>query len=439
MLRVNPKEVENGDTFLALPGIDDDQIKLAIEKGATCIISDHGDFSVKTIIEKDTRTYLSNYLKELNIEKFDKIKIIGIVGTSGKTVTGEILCQLLNNLNSKTSCISTNGFYLNGEVENTKETTPDIYELYEYINKSIENECENIIIEVSSEAVIKRYIEGLRFDIVIFTNLYALNRDFEKYMNTKIEVFKMLKKNGLAIINKQDDNYKYFTLPQNHNIFYASEDSEYKINNIYLSYENTIFDINENRVNIPLIGMHNVYNYLAAYTTLREMHFPYEAIMEVTNKLNQIEGRYQKIKYKDNLIVIDYAYNYEIIKNALNITKKICLDKIITIIGIDDDKDEVEISKIGDIVTSLSNYVIFTTNNLISEETESKVVSTINNLENNNYEIIADRKDAIKKGIELLKEKDILLILGRGGEKKQNIDGMELVFNDYNEIIKNIK
>ena len=176
MLRVDSRKVEPGDTFLALTGPytdGHDYINDAIDRGAACIIATHGEYSVKTIITEDTRTYLSNYLKELNLEKLEKIKLIGITGTTGKTVTGDLIYQLLNTLNMKTAYIGTNGFYIDGKIQKTSSSTPDIYEIYELINQAIDNECENIIIEASSKAMEQRHLEGLRLDIAIFTNFLA--------------------------------------------------------------------------------------------------------------------------------------------------------------------------------------------------------------------------------------------------------------------------
>ena len=119
MLRVDSRKVEPGDTFLALGGPytdGHDYISDAIDRGAACIIANHGEYPVKTIVVEDTKTYLSNYLKELNLERLEKIKLIGIAGTTGKTVTGDLIYQLLNTLNMKTAYIGTNGFYLNGTV-----------------------------------------------------------------------------------------------------------------------------------------------------------------------------------------------------------------------------------------------------------------------------------------------------------------------------------
>ena len=207
MLRVDSRKVKQGDTFLALTGPytdGHDYINNAIDKGAVCIIATHGEYPVKTIIVEDTRTYLANYLKELYLQKIEKIKLIGIVGTSGKTTAGDLIYQLLNNLDTKTAYIGTNGFYINNKIKKISSSTPDLYELYELMNEAIDNECENIIIEVSSKAVKQRHIEGLRFDIVLFTNFIAHQRkDKEEYLNTKVELFKMIKKDGYAIINKK--------------------------------------------------------------------------------------------------------------------------------------------------------------------------------------------------------------------------------------------
>ena len=445
MLKVNSKEVTPGDTFLALPKIDDDghnHIEEAIDRGAACIIADHGQYSVKTIIVNDTRTYLSNYLKELYFEKLDKIRIIGIVGTSGKTVTGDITNQLLNNLNSKTAYIGTNGFYLNGEIKKTETTTPDIYDIYEFINKAIDNDCENIIIELSSKAVSQRHIEGLRFDIIIYTNFIPNDlkeEEKQKYLNTKIEIFKMLKKNGTAIINKKDPNYECFALPQNHNVFYGTKDSEYQISNVGLTYDFTEFNINDIHIRIPLIGSYNIYNYLAAYVTAITLHYPAAAIINATENLKQVDGRYQAVKYKNSLIIIDYAYDKNMIDNLITNVKEFSKGKIITLIGCSGDRRQNQRSQIGKLITEKSDYTIFTTDNPRHENPEDIINDMIKNLQNNNYETIENRKEAIKKGIDMLQDNDILLILGKGHEDSQIIGNDHFPFKDYNEVIKNIK
>ncbi len=445
MLRVNSKEVNPGDTFLALRGTIKDgheYIDEAIDRGAACIIADHGEYSVKTIIVSDTRAYLASYLKELYLEKLDKVKLIGIAGTNGKTITGDLIYQLLNNLNSKTAYIGTNGFYINDEIKKISSSTPDIYEMYELINKAIDSDCENIIIEVSSRAIKQGHIEGLRFDVAVFTNFIIGNLTEEEktaYINTKIELFKMIKKTGTAIINKKDSYYQYFALPQNNNVFYGSKDSDYKIDNISLTYDFTEFDINEKHIKIPLIGSQNIYNYLAAYVTARILHFPDDAIKNATDVLKQIDGRYQGIKSKDSLIIIDYAYDKDMIDNVINITKDFSKGKIITLIGCGGDKRQDQRSKIGKLVTKKSDYVIFTTDNPRHEDPEKIINEMTKDVQSDNYEVVINRREAIKKGIDMLEDKDILLVLGKGHEAFQVIGSDKIPYKDYNEVIKNIK
>ena len=445
MLRVNSKEIKPGDTFLALSGNEDDghnHIEEAIDKGAACIIAEHGEYSVKTIIANDTRTYLSNYLKELYLEKLDRIKLIGIAGTTGKTITGDLLYQLLNNLNSKTALIGTNGFYMNGKMTELKSTTPDIYDLYELINKAIDDECENIIIEISSTSIKQRHIEGLRFDMAIFTNLITkgMSKEVkEDYINTKIELFKVLKKDGYAIINKKDDNYKYFVFPQNNNVFYGTKDSDYKISDISLTYDFIEFNISDNHIELPLIGSYNIYNFLAAYVTASVLSFPVEAIENSVKEIKPADGRYQNIKYKDSLIIIDYAYDIKRIKNIIKYTKEFSRGRIITLTGCGGDRRKDQRPQIGKFLTQESDHVIFTTDNPRYEEPEDIIYDIVKGVEKDNYEIIINRKEAIKKAIDMLEKDDILLILGKGNEEYQIVGSDKFPFKDYNEVMKNIK
>lgn len=443
MLRVDSRKVEPGDTFLALTGPYTDgheYINEAIDKGAVCVIATHGDYPVKTIITEDTRTYLSNYLKELNYERLEKIKLIGLTGTTGKTVTGDLIYQLLNTLNMKTAYIGTNGFYIDGKIKKISSSTPDIYEIYELINEAIDNECKNVIIEVSSNAMNQRHLEGLRFDIAIFTNFVAHQRkDKEDYLNTKKELFKMLKKSGTAIINKKDPYFEYFALPQNTNIFYGTLDSDYPLRQISTNYNFTEFNLGKNRIKMPLIGPYNIYNYAAAFITAKTLGFDDEAIISATLSMHPIDGRFEQIKYKDSLIIIDYAYDLDTINNVIKKAKKIAKGRIITLIGCGGERRQDKRPLIGKFVSENSDIAIFTADNPRHENEENIINDMIKDLDKDNYQIIVNRKEAIKKGISLLEDQDILLILGKGHEDSQIIGGDEFPFKDRDEVMKIIK
>ena len=443
MLRVDSRKVEPGDTFLALTGPytdGHDYIDDAIDRGAACIIATHGEYSVKTIITEDTRTYLSNYLKELNFERLGKIKIIGITGTTGKTITGDLIYQLLNTLNMKTAYIGTNGFYIDGKIQKISSSTPDIYEIYELINQAIDNECKNIIIEVSSKAMSQRHLDGLRFDVAIFTNFVAHQRkDKEAYLNTKLELFKMLKKNGVAVINKKDPYYEYFALPQNTNISYGTLDSDYSLRKININYNFSEFILGKNCIKMPLIGSYNMYNYAAAFITAKTLGFDDEAIISATLSLHPVDGRFESIRYKDSLIIIDYAYDFDAINNVIKEAKQIAQGRIITLIGCGGERRQEKRPLIGKLVCENSDIAIFTTDNPRYEDEENIINDMTKDLDNDNYQVIISRKEAIKKGISLLEDKDILLVLGKGHEDSQIIGSDEFPFKDRDEVMKAIK
>ena len=443
MLRVNSKKVKPGDTFLALTGPytdGHDYINEAIDKGAACIIATHGEYSVKTIITEDTRTYLSNYLKELNLEKLEKIKLIAIAGTYGKTVTGDLIYQLLNNLNIKMAYIGTNGFQLDGKTKKISSSTPDIYELYELINEAVDAECEVVVIETSSQAVAQRHIEGLRFDMAIFTNFASnTHENQEQYLNSKIEIFKMIKKNGYAIINKSDPYYEYFLLPQNTNILYGTDDSNYPIKIINENYDYTEFTIESKPIKIQLIGKANVYNYAPAYIIAKTLVIDESAITSASLSLRPTDGRFDTIKYKDSLIIIDYAYDLNAVNNAIQKTKEIAKGKIITVIGCGGERREEQRPLIGKLVSENSDYAIFTTDNPRHENEQDIIDSMTTNIQTDNYDKITSRKEAIKKGINMLESGDILLILGKGHETSQIIGSDEFPFKDRDEVMKIIK
>lgn len=443
MLRVNSRKIKPGDTFLALQGPytdGHDYIEEAISNGAACIIATHGEYPVKTIITEDTRTYLSNYLKELNLEKLENIKLIAISGSYGKTSVADITCQLLNNLNIKTACISTNGFYLNGKIEKISSSTPDIYELYELINKAVEENCEIIIIETSSKAIKQRHIEGLRFDAAVFTN-FVPNENEEKidYLNEKIEPFKMLKKNGYAIINKNDKTYEKFLLPQNTNITYGKIDSNYPLNIIDANYDYTELTIGQNQLKIPLIGKFNVYNYAPAYIIAKLITNDEEAINNASLSLHSPDGRFDTFKYKNNLIIIDYAHDFNSIQNIVQKTKEINKGKLITIIGCSGEANTSQRPLIGKYLSENSDSAIFTADNPRHETIEEIIDDMAKDVQKDNIQKISNRKEAIKKGISMLENEDILLILGKGHEDYQIIGSDEFPFKDRDEVIKNIK
>ena len=223
MLKVNSKKIEPGDTFIAIKSkIRDghDYINDAIERGAACIIAEKGEYSVKTILVSDTKAYLSKYLKELYADKLNKIKLIGVTGTNGKTTSCYLIYELLNKLGKKTAYIGTLGFYLPDKHRPLVNTTPDLYDLYEMIVEAVNKECEVVTMEVSSHALDMCRVEGIKFNVAIFTNLTKEHLDYhhtmEEYEKAKLKLFNHVK--DYTIINMDDPRGKHFIFEKNKNI-----------------------------------------------------------------------------------------------------------------------------------------------------------------------------------------------------------------------------
>ena len=231
-IKSDSRKVKDGDIFVALKGISsngDDYVESAINNGASKIITESDNkYSVETIKVDDTRSYLTNYLKDNYSNILNDMNIIGITGTNGKTTTAYLIYQMLNKLNIKCGYIGTIGYYLEDKVCNLPNTSPDICEIYDMLVNAYENGYKSVVMEVSSQGLAMGRLDGIKFDYALFTNLTQDHLDYHKtmenYAKAKQKLFYNLKENGLAIINsdakkfrdqmKNDDK-----LPEDINIF----------------------------------------------------------------------------------------------------------------------------------------------------------------------------------------------------------------------------
>ena len=172
-IKIDSRKVEKGDTFVAIKGANvdgHDFIEQAIAKGATKIVmSEDREVNVEKVLVSNTETYLTNYLVDHYAEKINKIHLIGVTGTNGKTTSCFLIYQLLQNLGKKVAYIGTIGYYYENEKIELPNTTPNILDLYDMILTSISKGCEYVVMEVSSHALDFKRVEGLKYDVVAFT------------------------------------------------------------------------------------------------------------------------------------------------------------------------------------------------------------------------------------------------------------------------------
>ena len=446
MIQVDSRKVKKGDTFVAIKGLyvdGHDYIEKAILAGAREVIAEYGEYSVPTILVKDTREYLAKYLKEKYSEQLSKIKFIGITGTNGKTTSCYLIYQALTKLGVKTAYIGTIGFYVEGKVKDLDNTTPDLIDLYEMFDYCIKNEVKAIAMEVSSHALSLGRVMGVEFDYAAFTNLTQDHLDFHKslenYEQAKLILFKNLRNDKVAVINSDDKYYKDFCLKENNNILYGLNDlADYKITKYLLhidsvefsfKYKNKEYDV---KLNIP--GKYNIYNYMNLLIILNKMGYSLEKIINLSSTLKAPSGRFETLRYKDSVIIIDYAHTPDAVLNILDNVLEYKKGKVITIIGCGGDRDKTKRPIMGEIATSKSDFVIFTDDNPRTEDNHLIMNDIISGVKKDNYMIKYDRKEAIFEGLKKLEKNDILLILGKGHEDYQVINHDKIHFSDLETV-----
>ena len=197
-IKIDSRKVVEGDTFIALRGINNDghnYINEAIKNGAKTVVVEHGSYKVNTIVVKDTQKYLKEYLKNNYYDQIKKIKLIGITGTNGKTTTCYLIYQSLNKLGIKCAYIGTIGFYLKDKTKTLNNTTPNLYELYNMLLECVKNDYEYVVMEVSSQGLAMNRVDTLIFDYVVFSNLTQDHLDYHKNIeNYVLEKQKLFKK-----------------------------------------------------------------------------------------------------------------------------------------------------------------------------------------------------------------------------------------------------
>lgn len=461
-IEYDSRKIKENFVFVAMIGAVVDGhnfIQVAIDKGAKMIIVEKNiDYAQYKNYEKITFIFVENVRKYLGIiasNYYDypqnKIKIIGITGTNGKTTSSYILENVLE----KTSRIGTTGNRILNEEYPTVNTTPESLELIKLIAQSVKVGAEYFIMEVSSHALEIGRVEMLKFDSAIFTNLTQDHLDFHKtmdnYFNAKKKIFSMLrdKINSKGIINiddiygekiyKENLEKNFITISlKNENADLYGEILEYTNEGmkIKIKYENKeyIFDIN-------LIGDYNLYNILGCIASILSQGIDIKYIIEKLKTMSSVPGRFETIKNnKGARIVVDFAHTDDGLLNVGSTLRDITKNKIITLFGAGGDRDNKKRPKMAKAVAKFSDFIILTSDNPRTEnplnilsEIEAGLIEI--NYPKDKYIIIEDREKAIEYGIKKIMSGDSFLIAGKGHEDYQII-GKEKIHFDDREIAK---
>ncbi|MBA5629528.1 UDP-N-acetylmuramoyl-L-alanyl-D-glutamate--2,6-diaminopimelate ligase [Moheibacter lacus] len=455
-VQFDSRKIESDSLFVAQSGTQvdgHDFIQKAIELGAVAVVCERipADLNpnIAYILVENSAIALGFIASNLYGNPTQKLKLIGITGTNGKTTTATLTYNLLEALGYPTILVSTIRILIHGKEIPSSHTTPDILTLNKIFSEAVSAGCEFAVMEVSSHGIHQNRIAGLHFQMGVFSNISHDHLDYHKtfaqYIKAKKQFFDHLPKSADALTNIDDKNG--IVMLQNSaakRYSYALKtDADFKAKILENQFEGMLLLLDGKEFWTPLIGQFNAYNLLAVYSIARLLGFEQEEILTQLSTLKNVDGRFQSFITESGIVIIvDYAHTPDALENVLNTIQNIRTrnEKLITVVGCGGDRDKTKRPEMARIASAESDLAIFTSDNPRTEDPEIILTEMEAGVEPQNFKKtlkITDRKEAIKTALKLAEKNDILLIAGKGHETYQEIQGVKHHFDDM-EITKEL-
>jgi UDP-N-acetylmuramoyl-L-alanyl-D-glutamate--2,6-diaminopimelate ligase len=448
-IEFDSRKVESNTAFVAIKGtLSDghDYIEKAIALGANVIVCEQFPETIAqgiTYVQvNDTNEALAYLSANFYDNPSEKIKLVGVTGTNGKTTIASLLYQLFKKAGYKVGLLSTVKIMVDTEEFKATHTTPDSLTLNYYLDQMVQEGCEFCFMEVSSHGIHQKRTAALEFAGGIFTNLSHDHLDyhntFAEYRDVKKAFFDYLPKSAFAITNSDDKNGAIML--QNtkaKKITYALKSyADYKAQILENQLSGLLLKINDNEVWVKLIGSFNAYNLLAIYAVAVELGIEQFEALRLLSELESVSGRFQFIVSDSKITaIVDYAHTPDALENVLQTIENIRTknEQLITVVGCGGDRDKTKRPVMANIASTLSDKAIFTSDNPRTESPETIIQEMEQGVEPQNFKktiSILDRKQAIKTACQLANPNDIILIAGKGHETYQEINGVKYDFDD---------
>ncbi|MGN0818927.1 MAG: UDP-N-acetylmuramoyl-L-alanyl-D-glutamate--2,6-diaminopimelate ligase [Christensenellaceae bacterium] len=447
------QSVEKNSMFFCLKGENrngEDFVLQAIEKGAVCVVSERKlDIPVRNVVVKDVREALSLCSANFYGNPQTGLKIIGVVGTNGKTSTTKIIQAILCEAMIPCATIGTLGVNFDGKNYSSKLTTPDPTELYKHFSDLKKLGAKVVAMEVSAHAIALKKVCGIKFDTLVFTNCTQDHldyfKDFETYKSVKKSIFnKNLAENiivntddplGVEILNEVEGVTSY-AIKNPADVFAVNQRVGISGTSFVINIFDEIYD-----VKTKLVGAFNIYNILASMTAARLMGVSLEVMVKAVKKLQPISGRMEKVAvYNGGCVFVDYAHTPDGLEKALISLRKVTKNNLYLVFGCGGNRDSSKRQIMGRIAGDLADFSVITSDNPRFEDSY-KIISQIEcglRESSLDYICIENRKKAIIYGLKLLGVGDNLLIAGKGSENYQEIMGVFHEFSDKGVVLEYI-
>lgn len=454
-IQIDSRKVKPGAVFVAVKGMAADGhqfIEKAIDNGAAVVVAEAMPAEKKdgvVYIQAENSAAAAGYIAHNFFgQPSERMKIVGVTGTNGKTTIATLLYKLFTVLGYKCGLLSTVENHIGDKIVPATHTTPDAVSLNQMLKQMADEGCTHVFMEVSSHAVHQHRVTGLQFAGGLFSNIthdhLDYHKTFDEYIRVKKAFFDSLPSSAFAISNADDKRGE--VMLQNTNakkyLYSLKTMAEFKGKILENSLAGLVMSVNDQEVHFRMIGEFNAYNLLAVYGAAMCMGEDKQEVLRCLSVLTGAEGRFDyMVSAKEKVIaIVDYAHTPDALLNVLATIKKLKkgFETVITVVGCGGDRDKTKRPVMAQAACEHSDKAIFTSDNPRSEDPEQIIKDMEEGLPvayKRKYIAIADRKEAIKTAISLAKPEDIVLIAGKGHEKYQDIKGVKHHFDDK-EIVR---
>ena len=446
-LEYDSRKITKGGLFVAVPGfsVDGHSFLAQVQKqGAAAAVVERKspELALPQIIVENSRLALARLAANFYRESIAALKLVGITGTNGKTTTSFLVRSILQAAGTESGLIGTIAYYYADKTVNAWNTTPESLDICRILDTLVQHGQKACVLEVSSHALELHRVDGLRFDAAVFTNLSRDHLDFHKseeaYFRAKARLFSLLSDNGRAVINADDpygrrllDEYSSAALS-----FGFAEQADVRA----LDWT---MDTNGMRIRLQtpsgqidlhsrLISEFNVKNIMAAVAAALALGVDKEAIRKGVENLSYVPGRLESFTVKKGVkAVVDYAHTPDALQKALQAVRRITKRKLIVVFGAGGDRDRGKRPQMAEAAQKEADWVIVTSDNPRSEDPRAIIEDILKGMKNGSgYDVIVDRREAIRQAVAIARPGDLILIAGKGHEKYQDINGVKYPFDD---------
>lgn len=443
------KKVQKDDVFFCFEGKNFDGhefVEAAVLHGAKAIVCSHElDVQIMQIVVPDTREAFALCCKNYFDKACDKLKIIGVSGTNGKTTTSSLIAHILNFAGKNTAVIGTSGAFWDGNNVNFSMTTPDPDVLHKFLKQMLEDGVEYVVMEVSAHAISLKKIAGLIFEVGVMTNVTEDHLDFfetfSRYAKTKVDF--MNSPYVLSRVINVDDEILRKNIKENNlakitygvntpaDCFAAGISMTPKGSNFILNFLDNVIEINS-----PLVGNYNVENILAAICACSMLGVSFDESRDAVASFSGVEGRFNVYSSNKGFdVVIDYAHTPDGLKNVLKTASGLTSGRLICVFGCGGGRDRQKRPIMARVAEKFCDFVVVTSDNPRFEDPKAIIEEVSAGFVENNHIEIEDRFEAIKYAMQNARPRDLVMICGKGAEDYMEIMGEKHHFKDC-EVVK---